>query len=733
MAQTADVERAAIDSHPRPPTPVSEEVKHADCSKKDSAEVRPGTPNSIGNDLDFSHNREVSESSVQHSPPTYSASTRRKPVPVSISQGNGRGGSEVRLQEAPASPVSISPAHVGILDPERASILMDGDSDSHPTSTHVETPDSASGRLADSIASLPIRSRDSNAFPEPQRASFHPGHNHSRQSSSTHMQPRINEEGEDGEGTSGIPEAQDSPGLHYHAFPESTRAKPSHRASQMTTLSTGSSSSGGGEYKQAHLSTHSRSASHTLNVPHQGLSRPASSYTPGTELRGRTLSPLSANGSDPDSPHLRARDLSSQRRSPLGRPPSYVELLANVPYNQQVAPAPPLNNVGLQSVVGSAASLLDTKKTLDMYRANVKKTKDAAVQYEFAIFMLNAARDAEPGDDLDPTELQVEAKHILQTLSDRAYPFAQYYLADGYFSGLFHKGKPDYDKAFPLFVAASKHGHAEAGYRAALCYEFGWGTARSGPKAVQFYKASASKNHPGAATRLGLACLNGDMGLDARVRQVYRDGVKWLKRAQESADPQYNQGPYELGLLHLEGDGNDIFKDEAYAAQLLTQAAELGHVQANFMMGQAYENGLYGCPRDAALSVHFYNGAATRGHVEGMMALCAWYMVGAEPVLERDEHEAYAWAKMAAETGWAKAEYAIGYFTEMGIGCRRDPLEANVWYVRAADQGNETAKQRLAIIRQAASGDPGIPMAKGEAKSKDLKAGDKKKRIMGIF
>lgn len=65
----------------------------------------------------------------------------------------------------------------------------------------------------------------------------------------------------------------------------------------------------------------------------------------------------------------------------------------------------------------------------------------------------------------------------------------------------------------------------------------------------------------------------------------------------------------------------------------------------------------------------------------------------------------------------------------MGIGCRRDPLEANVWYVRAADNGNETAQQRLQIIRAAASGDSGIPMTKAEAKSKEL--GKKKK--FGIF
>lgn len=85
------------------------------------------------------------------------------------------------------------------------------------------------------------------------------------------------------------------------------------------------------------------------------------------------------------------------------------------------------------------------------------------------------------------------------------------------------------------------------------------------------------------------------------------------------------------------------------------------------------------------------------------------------------------------DTGYAKAEYAVGYFTEMGIGCRRDPLEANMWYVRAADQGNETAQKRLAIIRAASSGngggETGLPMSKAEAKSKEL--GKRKK--FGLF
>ena len=376
------------------------------------------------------------------------------------------------------------------------------------------------------------------------------------------------------------------------------------------------------------------------------LPRPPSAYSTSEGLPGRTLSPGTPNRRTP----------SPSRHSPDPRPMSFIDLL-NVPYPQPPPAPTSLDNTQLRSSVGENATLLNTKKTLEMYRANVKKTNDPTIQYEFAVFMVNAA--AEAPSEQPPTsdgaesstssqaDLLREARHILQRLSDRSYPFAQYYLADGYASGLFNKGVPDNDRAFPLFIAASKHGHAEAGYRAALCYEFSWGCRKDLQKAVQFYRQSASKNHPGAMSRLGRACMVGDMGLANR----YREGLKWLKRAAESADFQYNSAPYELGLLHETGYGDDIFRDPSYAAQLFTQSADLGHVEANYRLGDAYEHGKLDCPKDPALSVHFYTGAAQRGHPLAMMALCAWYMVGAEPVLEKDENEACEWAKKAADTG----------------------------------------------------------------------------------
>jgi TPR repeat protein len=55
---------------------------------------------------------------------------------------------------------------------------------------------------------------------------------------------------------------------------------------------------------------------------------------------------------------------------------------------------------------------------------------------------------------------------------------------------------------------------------------------------------------------------------------------------------------------------------------------------------------------------------------------------------------------------------------EFGIGTRCDPLEANVWYVQAADAGDERARYRLAAIREAASGGNPDTAAQRKAKTK---------------
>lgn len=70
----------------------------------------------------------------------------------------------------------------------------------------------------------------------------------------------------------------------------------------------------------------------------------------------------------------------------------------------------------------------------------------------------------------------------------------------------------------------------------------------------------------------------------------------------------------------------------------------------------------------------------------------------------------------------------------MGIGCRRDPLEANVWYVKAADHGDKRAKDRLAVIQAAAAGSNDKKSKKKKDSPNKLEgrrpSGDKECRIM---
>lgn len=74
-------------------------------------------------------------------------------------------------------------------------------------------------------------------------------------------------------------------------------------------------------------------------------------------------------------------------------------------------------------------------------------------------------------------------------------------------------------------------------------------------------------------------------------------------------------------------------------------------------------------------------------------------MTGAEAILPQSSTEAYLWARKAADKGLAKAEYAVGYYTENGVGVVADGQEAKRWYLRAAGQGNKRAISRLKDLK----------------------------------
>ncbi|GAA5802768.1 hypothetical protein HPULCUR_008243 [Helicostylum pulchrum] len=350
---------------------------------------------------------------------------------------------------------------------------------------------------------------------------------------------------------------------------------------------------------------------------------------------------------------------------------------------------------------GQNASLLSYSKTINMYRENAKKTNNMEIQCDFAIFLVEAAKrisqkgttDSINQQDLDQQQAYIlEAEKSLKQVAMRGHSESQYYLANMYAAGLLNKtGKADFDKAFPLFVQSAKHHHADAAYRTAKCYEDGLGTRRDKSKAVQYYRKAATLNHPGAMYRLGLAEMKGELSLSRNIR----DGHKWLKRSAEAATPQYPHALHELAILHERGLGSVVFIDLKYSVNLYHEAAVLGYAPSAHRLGECYEFGKLDCTSDPSLSIQYYSIAAEQNHPESCFALTAWYLVGIPDLLPPSDEQAYAWALCAAQSGLPRAEYAIGYFTEMGIGILKNDPEAMKWYEKAAQHGEKRAIQRL--------------------------------------
>lgn len=105
-----------------------------------------------------------------------------------------------------------------------------------------------------------------------------------------------------------------------------------------------------------------------------------------------------------------------------------------------------------------------------------------------------------------------------------------------------------------------------------------------------------------------MAELKGELGLPIKAKE----GFKWLNRtAERSQDDKPTEESIlalaELGRLHEEGIEHVVFVDNEYAAECYAKAAELGHAQSAFKLGWCYEYGRMGCPKENALSVHYYS------------------------------------------------------------------------------------------------------------------------------
>lgn len=328
-----------------------------------------------------------------------------------------------------------------------------------------------------------------------------------------------------------------------------------------------------------------------------------------------------------------------------------------------------------------------TREYIEQYRHRIKADPDPEAHFLYAKYLIDAAkfmRTAHKDQRAEKKYSEVligESLKVIRRLATQgeAYDEAQFFLANCYGTGALGL-QVDHERAYHLYLQAAKQNHAAASYRVAVCNEIGAGTKKELPRAAAFYRKAAALGDTPAMYKLGMILLNGSLGEQKNPREA----ISWLKRAAEQADEDNPHALHELALLYEQQSGTLVPYDPVYAKNLLTQAAQLGYIPSQYKMGQCHEYGSLTFPVDPRRSIAWYTKAAEKGDPEAELALSGWYLTGSEGILKQSDSEAYLWARRAANQGLSKAEYAVGYYAEVGIGIKQDIEFAKRWYMRAA-------------------------------------------------
>ncbi|KAF2641414.1 HCP-like protein [Massarina eburnea CBS 473.64] len=292
-------------------------------------------------------------------------------------------------------------------------------------------------------------------------------------------------------------------------------------------------------------------------------------------------------------------------------------------------------------------------------------------------------------------QLRVDAMNVVTFLAEQFHPKAEFmhgmWLEFGKF-GL----RADKKEAFRCYTRAAQKGYARAEYRMGMQFE----QSNDPIKALQHYKAGSAAGDSASNYRLGMMTLLGQHGQP----QDYARGIQLIRQAAATADENAPQGAYVLGMLQARELPQitvpEVFLpyDEKGARQNIEKAAYLGFAKAQLKMGSAYELCSLGCDFNPTLSLHYNALASRQGEAEADMAISKWFLCGQEGEFSKNEDLAYDYAQRAAMAGLATAEFALGYFYEIGMHVPVNIDKALEWYEKAYRNGNTDAESRIESI-----------------------------------
>ncbi|KAK5383092.1 hypothetical protein LTS03_003631 [Exophiala xenobiotica] len=291
--------------------------------------------------------------------------------------------------------------------------------------------------------------------------------------------------------------------------------------------------------------------------------------------------------------------------------------------------------------------------------------------------------------------LREDALKITSFLADQHHPRAEFMRGMWLEFGKFGH-RIDKKEAFLCYTRASERGYVRADYRIGMQFE----SSNDALKAIKYYQKGADAGDSASCYRLGMMTLLGQHGQ----AQDYERGLNLIYASAQTADENAPQGAFVFGMLQahqmtqVQVPEHYLPKDIPAAKINIEKAAYLGFAKAQVRMGQAYELCELGCPFDPALSLHYNALAARQGEPEAELAISKWFLCGHEGLFDKNEEMAFTYAQRAALSGFPTAQFALGYYYEVGIYVPVNFEQAKEWYRKASQSGNHDATGRIDAI-----------------------------------
>lgn len=250
----------------------------------------------------------------------------------------------------------------------------------------------------------------------------------------------------------------------------------------------------------------------------------------------------------------------------------------------------------------------------------------------------------------------------------------------------------DDTEAVKWFRKAAEAGLALAANNLGVHYELGRGVAKNPAEAVRWYRRAADQHLPAAQRNLGRVAA---AGLVSDVKP--EDSRRWYELAAELGD---TEAMLALARSHRHPTATSGHGNIGTAIYWLTQAAELGRVEAFADIGWLYMDGL-GTPHDCKAARRWFERGAEKGESSCQVGMAMYELHANEA--GPDLSAVRGWLEKAAAQNNAVAFFQLGRLAELWQlnhppELKPDLVAATKWYQRAAEAGNRSAVSRLAVL-----------------------------------